>query len=86
MRNAVRHGVTFEEALTVFLDPLAGTVGDPDHSEGEIRYLTVGFAATGRLLVVCHTLRHDTERIISARLATRHERRRYEEQGCVSGR
>lgn len=78
--NSRRHGVAFEEAITVFLDPLAATVPVPAHSENEHRFVTIGYAATGRLLLVCHTPRHGSERIVSARLATRHERRRYEEQ------
>jgi uncharacterized DUF497 family protein len=51
--NAKKHGVSFEEALTVFYDPLAATFGDPDHSGSEQRFVTVGYSARGRLLVVC---------------------------------
>lgn len=78
-RNLSRHGVSFHEAATVFDDPLAITYPDPDHSEGEGRYLTFGNSSNGRLLVVAHTENGDTIRIISARLATRNERLIYEE-------
>jgi uncharacterized DUF497 family protein len=76
--NLLSHGVSFEEATTVFADPLAGTIPDPDHSEGEARFLTIGFTANGRLIVVSHTEEGDTIRIISAREATSHERKQYE--------
>ena len=79
--NLLRHGVTFEEAVSVFYDPLSATVPDPDHSEAESRYITIGHSESGRMLFVCHTSRHGSERIISARLATRQERKRHEEQG-----
>lgn len=55
--NQTKHGVSFEEALTVFYDPLAATFRDPQHSEREHRFITVGYSARGRLLVVCHTER-----------------------------
>lgn len=77
--NAKKHGVTFDEAATVFLDPLAATGADPDHSVGEARYVTFGMSKLGRLLVVSHAVRTGSLRIISARLATRAERRLYEE-------
>ena len=73
------HGVSFHEAATVFGDPLAITYDDPDHSEDEDRFLTFGHSALGRLLVVSHTDREDRTRIISARTATRKERKQYEE-------
>ena len=76
--NERRHGVRFQEASTVFGDPLALTAADPEHSFGEERFLTVGQSSTGRLLVVCHTEQRDTIRIISARAATAHERKDYE--------
>jgi uncharacterized protein len=76
--NFLSHGVSFEEATTVFGDPLAGTIPDPDHSEGEARFLTIGLTANGRLIVVSHTEEGDTIRIISAREATSHERKQYE--------
>jgi uncharacterized DUF497 family protein len=63
----------------VFHDPLAATGADPDHSEGEERMVTFGLSSAGRLLVVAHTERDDAIRIISARVATQHERRIYEE-------
>lgn len=78
-RNARKHGVSFHEAATVFGDPLALTYPDPDHSTAEQRYITVGMARTGRVLVVAHTDRGENIRIISARQTTRHERQHYEE-------
>ena len=76
--NRNKHGVTFDEAVTVFYDPLAATFGDPDHSIEEERLITVGYSAQGRLLVVCHTERSGAIRIISARRATARERKRHE--------
>ena len=76
--NAEKHGVSFEEAVTVFGDPLAATILDPDHSVGECRFLTRGLSRAQRLLVVSHTERASEVRLISARLATRQERRNYE--------
>lgn len=76
--NVAKHGVSFEEAATVFGDPLALTFHDPDHSVGEKRWLTFGVSQTDRLLVVVHTERGRSIRIISARRATRHERGIYE--------
>lgn len=77
--NATKHGITFEEACTVFLDPLSATGADPDHSLGEARWLTFGRSSTGRLLVVSHTDQDDTVRIISARRCTASERKLYEQ-------
>ena len=77
--NLRDHKVTFEEASSVFGDSLAITFDDPDHSEGESRILTFGLSEQGRLLVVSHTERRGIVRIISARRATRAERRIYEE-------
>ena len=77
--NARDHGVTFEEAQTVFGDPLSLTWPDPDHSVGEARLIDLGWSAHGRLLLVVYTERHGRIRIISCRPATRQERRRYEE-------
>ena len=77
--NYSKHGVSFQEATTVFGDPLAGTFPDPDHSHQEERWLTVGASAEGRLLVVVHTDHSITFRIISARVATNRERNRYEQ-------
>ncbi|HEX4954595.1 MAG TPA: BrnT family toxin [Thermoanaerobaculia bacterium] len=77
--NARKHRVTFEEAVSVFLDPLALSGPDPDHSEIELRYLTFGMSALQRMLAVCHAYRPGSIRIISARRATRAERKLYEE-------
>lgn len=76
--NQRKHGVTFEEALAVFADLLAITINDPDHSIGESRFLTIGNSTQFRLLVVSHTEREGQVRLISARLATRQERKIYE--------
>jgi uncharacterized protein len=76
--NAEKHGVSFEEAVTVFGDILATTIDDPDHSIGEFRLLTTGISRSQRLLVVSHTDRGGQVRLISARLATRQEKRIYE--------
>ena len=78
-KNLHKHGVTFEEASSVFYDPLAVTGADPDHSEGEERMVTFGMSSLGRFLVVAHTERGDAIRVISARVATQHERHIYEE-------
>jgi len=78
-KNLRKHGVTFEEASGVFYDPLAVTGADPDHSEGEERMITFGMSSVGRLLVVAHTDRGDAIRIVNARVATKLERRIYEE-------
>jgi uncharacterized DUF497 family protein len=77
--NVRTHGVAFEEALTVFADPLARIFDDPDHSGTESRELIVGHSAQQRLLVVSFTERHPRTRIISARETTPRERRAYEE-------
>ena len=71
--------VQFTEAATVFGDPLAISFHDPGHSDDEDRYLTFGHSTDGRLLVVSHTDRGDRNRIISARVATRRERKIYED-------
>ncbi len=78
--NLIKHGVSFEEAVTVFYDPSAATLGDPDHSFGEDRFLTIGYSSRERLLVVCHTERRGGVRLINARRATAHERKRHEGQ------
>ena len=77
--NVVKHGVSFEEAATVFRDPLSATGPDPDHSFGEERFVTFGVSTGDRLLVIAHTEQRDTIRIISARPATPGEREIYEE-------
>jgi uncharacterized protein len=76
--NLKKHRVSFEEAATVFYDPLAATFPDPDHSVGEVRMITVGSSSRGALLVVCHTVRRGVLRLISARRATPRERNRHE--------
>jgi uncharacterized DUF497 family protein len=78
-RNLQDHGVSFEDAASVFGDPLAGTIPDPDHSTEEPRFITIGVTPALRLIVVVHTDRADRIRIISARRATRAEKKRYEE-------
>jgi uncharacterized DUF497 family protein len=77
--NLAKHGVSFEEAASVFGDPLAITFPDPDHSEGEKRMLTFGVSQEDRLLAVVHTERGRAIRIISARKTTRRERGIYEQ-------
>ena len=77
--NLRKHGVSFDEAATVFEDDLSLTGHDPDHSVGEIRLITFGVSSVGRLLVVSHAERSDRIRIISARPASRPERKLYEE-------
>lgn len=77
-RNLKKHGVSFEEAVTVFYDPLSATFDDPDHSVGECRHITIGLSSRDRLLVVSHTERGKSLRIISARPATAHERKKHE--------
>lgn len=82
--NRQKHGVSFDLAATVFHDPLMVSIMDEDHSEGEERWLTLGLAENGKLLVVVHTY-HELDagsasiRIISARPATKREKRQYEE-------
>ncbi len=77
--NLKKHDVSFDEAATVFYDPLAATFADPEHSREESRFVTVGYSAQGRLLVVCHVERGGVLRLISARRATPRERRRHED-------
>ena len=79
--NERKNGVTFEGAATVFDDVLSLTVADPDHSEGEERFLIFGVAASGKALVVAHSEHSDTIRIISSREMTRQERQAYETTG-----
>ncbi len=76
--NLAKHGVSFDDASTVFSDPLAGTILDPRHSIEERRFVTIGHSADGSLIVEIHVERDDRTRIISARRATRRERRKYE--------
>jgi uncharacterized DUF497 family protein len=76
--NLKKHRVSFDEAVTVFYDPLAATFGDPAHADDENRLMTVGYSARQRLLVVCHVERGAGTRLINARRATARERRRHE--------
>lgn len=77
-RNATKHGVTFAEARTVFVDPFVAMEVDASHSVGERRYRAIGNAASGKLLVVTFTERRGSIRLISARRAEARERRRHE--------
>jgi uncharacterized protein len=77
--NLRKHGVSFEDAASIFGDPLAGTIPDPEHSTAEPRFITIGVTPAQRLLVVVHTDRAERMRIISARPATRAETKKYEE-------
>lgn len=78
--NLHKHGVSFEEAATVFGDPLHRTLADPRHSFGEFRFLTTGYTSAGRLVIVAHSQRGERVRIITARLAQPKERRFYESE------
>jgi uncharacterized DUF497 family protein len=83
--NEDKHGVSFEEAATIFADPMALTIFDPDHNESDDRWITMGLSIKGRLLIVVHTFRDDNEgahtiRIVSTRKASRHELKKYGEQ------
>jgi uncharacterized DUF497 family protein len=78
--NLAKHGVSFEEASTVFGDPLSLTIPDPAHSQIEGRFVIMGRSRWGKLLVVVHTERGDNIRVISARRASRKERKNYEEE------
>ena len=79
-QNRKKHGVSFRESATVFGDPLSTTYPDLAHSEEEQRHITIGMTDRGTIIVVAHTEEEDTARIISARRATRRERRFYEEE------
>ena len=76
--NLAKHGVSFDEAVTVFASILARTDPDPEHSEGEERFITIGLSGRGHVLVVWHADKNGVVRIIGARLATPRERRAYE--------
>ena len=78
-QNLRKHGISFQEAASVFFDPLSVTGDDPDHSANERRFVIFGVSALGRLLVVAHVGREDAIRIISARRTTQAERKLYEE-------
>ena len=77
--NLREHGVSFDEATTIFRDTLSITISDPDHSDYEDRFIDIGMSHRMQLLVVSYTERKDKIRIISARRATRAERKNYEE-------
>jgi uncharacterized DUF497 family protein len=77
--NLVKHGISFEEAQTIFDDPLFIDFHDPDHSPDEDRYIIIGLSRQGRLLLVSYTERDAIIRMISAREVTRGERKAYEE-------
>ena len=78
-QNSRKHGVSFPEAATVFFDPQAITFDDPDHSDDEDRFITIGHSSSDRLLFIAHGDRGDRVRIISARKATKRETHEYEE-------
>lgn len=78
--NRRKHRVSFQEAATVFGDPLAVTYPDPDHSTSDQRFITVGMSSANRVLIVAHTDRNENIRIISARKTTQRERKHYEEK------
>ncbi len=76
--NERKHQINFHEGATIFHDPYIATMHDPDHSEDEHRYLSLGYSSQGLLLLVCYTERGDNIRLISCRKATRRERKMYE--------
>lgn len=76
--NNRKHGVSFAEAASVFIDPLALSANDPRHSQDEDRFIIMGQSDRGRLLIISYTERGDATRLISAREATRHQRKDYE--------
>lgn len=78
--NLRKHGVSFADAGTVFGDEFAITFPDPDHSDQEDRYITIGWSNLHRLLMVAHTDRGEKIRIVSARELTKAERKEYEEE------
>ena len=78
-QNFKKHKVSFEEAASIFGDPMAYTFADPDHSVSEARWLTFGMSGKGRILAVIYTERRGKVRLISARVATKRERKIYEE-------
>ena len=77
--NIIKHGISFDEATTVFGDTLSDTFPDPDHSFDEHRFIIIGASDRGKILVIAHTDDGELVRIISAREATHGERRSYEE-------
>ncbi|MBI4792930.1 MAG: BrnT family toxin [Deltaproteobacteria bacterium] len=79
--NEQKHGITFDEASTVFADSLSLTIHDPLHSENEERFVIIGVSYKNRMLTVVHAEREDNIRIISARKSTKNERSYYESHG-----
>jgi uncharacterized DUF497 family protein len=79
IENFRKHGVSFDEAKTVLLDPLSMTIPDPDHSNDEDRFIDIGRSIDDQILVVVYTERRKTIRLISCRKATSSERKSYEE-------
>jgi uncharacterized DUF497 family protein len=77
--NLAKHGISFEDAASVFLDPLAMTFSDPDHCQEEEREITIGYSRRRQVVFVAHSRRENRQRLISARLATKKERKQYEE-------
>ncbi len=80
IRNRRKHHVSFEETATAFEDPLLVTFPDPEHSETEERYLSIGISSKGKFLIISHTPRNNKIRIIGARKATIAEQKLYEEK------
>ena len=78
--NLRKHGVSFDEAKTVFNDPFSVTIYDPDHSSDEQRYIDIGLSSKGRLIVVSYIERGEKIRIINSREATKKEEREYENE------
>jgi uncharacterized DUF497 family protein len=81
--NTTKHKIDFEEAKTLFNDPLLLTFPDADHSEDEMRFINIGLSTKGRVLVLIHTERGNSTRIISCRKATKNERRFYEQTSFI---
>ena len=78
-QNIRKHKIDFDEAKTIFDDPLQISMSDPDHSFDELRFITIGMSEQNRLLIIAHTFLDDKIRIITARKPTRRERKNYEE-------
>jgi uncharacterized protein len=78
--NQKKHAISFTEAQTVFLDEKALLIADPDHSQEEDRFILLGCSSKSRVLIVCYSAEGDAMRIISARKATRSERKQYQER------
>jgi uncharacterized DUF497 family protein len=78
-QNISKHKIDFDEAKTIFDDPMQISMSDPDHSFDELRFITIGISEQNRLLIIAHTFSDDKIRIITARKPTRRERKNYEE-------